>query len=270
MMNFKQPQDIDTLSNAYYKYSINQSHGNLRRLQELTGTTNLSAALKVTQGMILRSRRVKSLNSLQQAIGRLRRVNLIQGRALSQEFQQLDHSIKERLLHLEKRDMRKMQTHIFYLCCRALKNKIFQGQSKIIGPNMLNLCSSNEFKQDVNYLCKLPETTVPREKLLFLTQKLVEMQDKYLPGSMVESHLWQFLILCLITAEHPTMLLDLQEAQKGLDPEEGDLQEAHWMKRISVAVANIYEEALPILETHPPADLQNLKASAIFKSRTAR
>lgn len=269
-MNFKQPHDIDVLSNAYYKYSINQSHDNLRRLQLLTGTTNLSAALKVTQGMILKSRQIKSLNSLQQAIGRLRRVNMIQGRVLSQEFQQLDHSIKERLQNLEKRDMRKMQAHIFHLCCQALRDKVTGGESKIIGRQMVALYRSADFKQDVSSLTKLSELPANREKLAFITRKFLELQDKYLPGSAIESQLWQLVIVCFLMIEHPGLLLDLEDAQKGLDPEESGLDEAHWMKRITIAVTNIYQEALPILETNPPADLQNLKTNALFKSRTTK
>lgn len=267
-MTEKGSQNIDILSNAYYKYSINQSHDNLRRLQELTGTKNLSAALRVTQAMILKSRQIKPLTSLQQALSRLRRVHLIQGRVFSEELQQLDHSIKQRLLHLEHRDMRKMQAHIFHLCCKVLRNSVLGGHSKIIGPHMLELGGSQDFTHDTQELCKLSTFENGSEKLIFLTQRLVELQDKYIPGSVTETQLWQFLILCFVIVEHPAMLLDLEDAQKGLDAEENDLQQAHWMKRITIAVANIYDEALPLLKTNPPKDLQNLKANAVFKART--
>ena len=259
--------DLDILSNAYCKYSINQSSGNLQRLQQLTGTETLSEAVRVTQGMITKTCHIQPLNSFQQAISRLRRVHLIQGRAFSHEFQQLHETIQHRLKQIERRDMRKMQAHIFHLCCKILRERIVSRQTKIIGPSILNLYASAEFTEDIQPLLRLSGLSSRSEKLAHLTQNLLELQDKYMHGSAVESQIRQLLILCFVSLENPSLLLDLQDAQKGLDSEEVDGAQSNWVKHVTLAITSIYQEALPILEAHPPIDLQNIKTDALFRRK---
>ncbi len=256
---------IEKLGEAYLRYALNPSGDNLSTLEKLTGAKSLLDVLEATEVLVDESSAVKPLRNVQKAIRQLdaepeiffldKRIQAKSHKQFSNanfdvinsHIRKLRRTLRRRIRHLTQSDKlkAKVQMQLFALCCRRFMEMIEKGCADLLGPQSYDIAENKNFLKDARLINQMSKLRHPKKKLEFFCEHVNRLQDKYLPGEVVEDQLCQLLIVALTCADNPQLLWDLQIADRAVTPRQRHSIEGQLMHAASVAVYMIQREALP-------------------------